>query len=99
MTAQYTQEFPSATITVTKAFRIKNEEEQSVMQMKDVIRRKRKELDLTQEQMAEYLGVSTPAVNKWESGATYPDLSRPRPGPAFKDRPEHADVLSRRPDP
>ena len=25
------------------------------MQMKDVIRRKRKELDLTQEQMAEYL--------------------------------------------
>ena len=75
MTAQYTQEFPSATITVTKAFRIKNEEEQSVMQMKDVIRRKRKELDLTQEQMAEYLGVSAPAVNKWESGATYPDLS------------------------
>ena len=45
------------------------------MQMKDVIRRKRKELDLTQEQMAEYLGVSAPAVNKWESGATYPDLS------------------------
>ncbi len=40
------------------------------MQMKDVIRRKRKELDLTQEQMAEYLGVSAPAVNKWESGGS-----------------------------
>ena len=45
------------------------------MQMKDVIRRKRREFNLTQEQMAEYLGVSAPAVNKWESGATYPDIS------------------------
>ena len=39
-----------------------------VMQMNDVIRRKRRELGLTQEQVAEYLGVSAPAVNKWESG-------------------------------
>ena len=46
-----------------------------VMQMNDVIRRKRRELGLTQEQVAEYLGVSAPAVNKWESGATYPDIS------------------------
>lgn len=45
------------------------------MQMKDVIRKKRKECGLTQEQVAGYLGVSTPAVNKWESGATYPDIS------------------------
>lgn len=45
-----------------------------VMQMNDVIRRKRRELGLTQEQVAEYLGVSAPAVNKWESGATYPDI-------------------------
>ena len=40
------------------------------MQMKDVIRRKRREFNLTQEQMAEYLGVSAPAVNKWESGVS-----------------------------
>lgn len=46
-----------------------------VMQMNDVIRRKRRELGLTQEQVAEYLGVSAPAVNKWENGATYPDIS------------------------
>ena len=25
--------------------------------------------------MANYLGVSTPAVNKWEKGNTYPDIS------------------------
>lgn len=40
-----------------------------------IIREKRKEIGLTQEQIAEYLGVSTPAVNKWEKGATYPDIS------------------------
>lgn len=45
------------------------------MQMKDVIRKKRKECGFTQEQVAGYLGVSAPAVNKWESGATYPDIS------------------------
>lgn len=33
-----------------------------------MIREKRKELSLTQEQIANYLGVSTPAVNKWEKG-------------------------------
>lgn len=45
------------------------------MPMNTVIREKRKEIGLTQEQIAEYLGVSTPAVNKWEKGATYPDIS------------------------
>ncbi len=45
------------------------------MPMNMIIREKRKEIGLTQEQIAEYLGVSTPAVNKWEKGATYPDVS------------------------
>lgn len=40
------------------------------MQMKDVIRQKRRERGLTQEQVAERLGVSAPAVNKWESGGS-----------------------------
>ena len=40
------------------------------MQMKDVIRQKRRERGLTQEQVAEWLGVSAPAVNKWESGVS-----------------------------
>ena len=34
------------------------------MAMNAVIREKRKELGLTQEKVAEYLGVSAPAVNK-----------------------------------
>ena len=45
------------------------------MPMNMIIRDKRKEIGLTQEQIGECLGVSTPAVNKWESGATYPDIS------------------------
>lgn len=45
------------------------------MPMNLVIQEKRKELGLTQEQVAEYLNVSTPAVSKWEKGSTSPDLS------------------------
>lgn len=45
------------------------------MKINQIIREKRKELSLTQEQIAEYLGVSTPAVNKWEKGTTYPDIT------------------------
>lgn len=35
---------------------------------------KRKEKGLTQEELAVYLGVSKPAVSKWESGQSYPDI-------------------------
>lgn len=45
------------------------------MQMKDVIREKRRACGFTQEQVADFLGVSAPAVNKWESGTTCPDLA------------------------
>ncbi len=45
------------------------------MPLNTVIRNKRKELELTQENIADYLGVSTPAVNKWEKGTTSPDIS------------------------
>ena len=40
------------------------------MQIHQIIREKRKALGLTQEQGAERLGVSTPAVNKWEKGVS-----------------------------
>lgn len=40
------------------------------MKINHIIREKRKELLLTQEQVAEFLGVSTPAVNKWEKGVS-----------------------------
>lgn len=45
------------------------------MKMNEVIRKYRKEKNLTQEQIANYLGVTAPAVNKWESGASYPDIT------------------------
>ena len=45
------------------------------MSMHTVIREKRRELGLTQEQVAGYLNVSAPAVNKWEKGMTSPDVS------------------------
>lgn len=45
------------------------------MPISEVIRRKRKELEMTQEQVAQRLGVSAPAVNKWEKGSSYPDIT------------------------
>lgn len=39
-----------------------------------VIARKRREKDITQEELAAWLGVSKPAVSKWESGQSYPDI-------------------------
>lgn len=35
---------------------------------------KRKEKGITQEKLAEYIGVSKAAVSKWESGQSYPDI-------------------------
>lgn len=40
-----------------------------------VITAKRKEKSWTQEQLANAVGVSTPAVSKWETGTTYPDIT------------------------
>lgn len=45
------------------------------MKMNEVIRKFRKEQNLTQEQVANYLGVTAPAVNKWENGNSYPDIT------------------------
>lgn len=45
------------------------------MPINTIIHEKRKEQGLTQEQVADYLGVTAPAVNKWEKGTTYPDIS------------------------
>ncbi|MEL7565493.1 MAG: helix-turn-helix transcriptional regulator [Clostridiales bacterium] len=41
----------------------------------EVITAKRKEKSWTQEQLANAVGVSTPAVSKWETGTTYPDIT------------------------
>lgn len=45
------------------------------MKINEIIKEKRNAQGLTQEQVAEYLGVSTPAVNKWEKGNCYPDIT------------------------
>lgn len=45
------------------------------LDMGKVITAKRKEKSWTQEQLAQAVGVSTPAVSKWETGATYPDIT------------------------
>ncbi|EPY2307824.1 helix-turn-helix domain-containing protein [Clostridium sporogenes] len=41
----------------------------------EVIHRLRKEKGITQEQLANFIGVSTAAVSKWESGTSYPDIT------------------------
>lgn len=45
------------------------------MQIGHVIRKYRKEKDMTQEEMANRLGVTAPAVNKWEKGSSMPDIT------------------------
>lgn len=45
------------------------------MNIGQVIRQYRKEKDMTQEEMANRLGVTAPAVNKWEKGNSLPDIT------------------------
>ena len=39
-----------------------------------IIAEKRKQRGLTQQALAEHVGISKPAVSKWESGQSYPDI-------------------------
>jgi transcriptional regulator with XRE-family HTH domain len=45
------------------------------MQIGDVIRKYRKDKNITQSEMANRLGVTAPAVNKWENGNSLPDVA------------------------
>lgn len=45
------------------------------MHMSHIIRSRRLAAGLTQEQVATRLGISAPAVNKWERGVSYPDIT------------------------
>lgn len=45
------------------------------MKINEMIRERHIAKKLTQEQMAGYLGVTAPAVNKWEKGTSYPDIT------------------------
>lgn len=46
-----------------------------MMRINEIIKEKRLEKGYTQEQMAELLGITAPAVNKWEKGLSVPDSS------------------------
>lgn len=46
-----------------------------INKMGEIISQKRKESGLTQAELAEYIGVSKPAVSKWESGHSMPDIA------------------------
>lgn len=45
------------------------------LRISENIRDLRRQMNLTQEQLAEALGVTVGAVSKWESGANTPDVS------------------------
>ena len=45
------------------------------MKIHEIIRKLRIENNSTQEQVANYLGVTAPAVHKWEKGIFYPDIA------------------------
>lgn len=45
------------------------------MQLGEVIKKYRKNKNMTQEEMARRLGVTAPAVNKWENGNSFPDIT------------------------
>ena len=46
------------------------------MKFCDKLQKIRKENNITQEQLADKLGVSRQAVSKWESGTAYPDTEK-----------------------
>ncbi|NLM68241.1 MAG: helix-turn-helix transcriptional regulator [Enterococcus sp.] len=45
------------------------------MQIGQIILEKRKEKKVTQQTLADFLGVSKASVSKWETGTTYPDIT------------------------
>ena len=46
------------------------------MSVGSTIKRMRREKDITQEQLAEYLGITSRAISQWECGRTAPDISQ-----------------------
>ncbi len=48
----------------------------STISIGTTIKRLRRERDITQEQLAEYLGITSRAVSQWECGRTAPDISQ-----------------------
>ena len=45
------------------------------LKINEVIRQRRRTMDISQETLADHLGVSVQAVSKWETNASYPDIT------------------------
>ena len=45
-----------------------------LIKINEIIRERRLAKGFTQEQVANFLGITAPAVNKWEKGTSYPDI-------------------------
>ena len=50
-------------------------EEENKMNFADTLRKLRKENNMTQEELAKFLNVSSQAISKWETSGGYPDVS------------------------
>lgn len=67
--------FPAALLYNEHNRILKNSQEVIIMNIGEQIRTYRKSHNLTQEQVADALGVTAPAVNKWERGNSLPDIT------------------------
>ena len=45
------------------------------LKISEAIRQRRRNMDISQETLADHLGVSVQAVSKWETNASYPDIT------------------------
>ena len=45
------------------------------MNISSIIKELRQKKKMSQEELAEYLGVSTQAVSRWETSVSYPDIT------------------------
>ncbi|MGN0648875.1 MAG: helix-turn-helix domain-containing protein [Oscillospiraceae bacterium] len=52
-----------------------NTEENTMLKLGENLKKFRLQRELTQEQLADVLGVSAQAVSRWENGTTYPDIT------------------------
>ena len=54
---------------------MRKKQRRAFMRIGEVIRTYRKNRNMTQEEMARRLGVTAPAVNKWENNVSLPDIT------------------------
>lgn len=69
----------SLILVLKTAFSIQEVRQMDQKKIGVFIARRRKELDMTQKELAEKLGITDRAVSKWETGRSMPDLSLLQP--------------------